>query len=225
MRGTSSRSIGDGPVGGVRRIEEEVDWPGQLLVVPHCPDRLLREHVRPRGHLDSDHLRVQGPRQEHQGDFVLSRIATSPDAPMLHGVGRETRTRGKKDGRMCPWRAGLRVLQSCDAPCGIRGRPSPTHRENRDPRRPHRARAVHRCHRMDSSAACMGRKERLRHTSARVWGELTSISVEGGAATVHGLVGPFERDFQMSMDLSPRDELVFALSREGPHELWMAKLR
>jgi Tol biopolymer transport system component len=65
----------------------------------------------------------------------------------------------------------------------------------------------------------------LRYTSARVWGELTSISVDGGAVKVHGLVGPFERDFQMSMDLSPRDQVVFVLSREGPHELWLARLR
>jgi hypothetical protein len=64
----------------------------------------------------------------------------------------------------------------------------------------------------------------LRHTSKRLWGELTSISVDGGAATVQRLVGPFEHDFQMSMDVSPRDEVVFALCREGPHELWMAKL-
>ncbi|MGH8637877.1 MAG: TolB family protein [Burkholderiales bacterium] len=64
----------------------------------------------------------------------------------------------------------------------------------------------------------------LRHTSKRVWGELTSISVDGAAAKMHGLVGPFEHDFQMSMDVSPRDEVVFALCREAPHELWMAKL-
>ena len=41
---------------------------------------------------------------------------------------------------------------------------------------------------------------------------------------VHGLVGPFERDFQMSMDASPR-EIVFAICRESPHELWIARLR
>ena len=64
----------------------------------------------------------------------------------------------------------------------------------------------------------------LRHTSERLWGELTSISVDGSAAEVHGLVGPFEHDFQLSMDVSPRDEVVFAVCREGPHELWMAKL-
>jgi Tol biopolymer transport system component len=64
----------------------------------------------------------------------------------------------------------------------------------------------------------------LRHTSKRLWGELTSIGVDGGEATVHGLVGPFEHDFQMWMDVSPRGEVVFALCREGPHELWMAKL-
>jgi hypothetical protein len=65
----------------------------------------------------------------------------------------------------------------------------------------------------------------LRHTSKRLWGELTSIGVEGGAAKVHGLVGPFEHDFQMSMDVSPRDDVVFALCREAPYELWLAKLQ
>ena len=65
----------------------------------------------------------------------------------------------------------------------------------------------------------------LRHTSKRVWGELTSIGVDGGAEKLHGLVGPFEHDFQMFMDVSPRDEIVFALCREGPYELWMATLR
>jgi WD40-like Beta Propeller Repeat len=65
----------------------------------------------------------------------------------------------------------------------------------------------------------------LRHTSARVWGELTSVGVDGGAVKVHGLIGPFERDFQMSMDASPRDEIVFPICREGPHELWAARLR
>jgi Tol biopolymer transport system component len=65
----------------------------------------------------------------------------------------------------------------------------------------------------------------LRPTSARVFGELTSVSVEGDVAKTHGPVGPFEQRFQMSMDASPRDEIVFALCREGPHELWMAKLR
>ena len=65
----------------------------------------------------------------------------------------------------------------------------------------------------------------LRHTSKRVWGELTSISVDGGAETLHGLVGPFEHDFQMFMDVSPRDQILFALCREGPYELWMATLR
>jgi hypothetical protein len=27
------------------------------------------------------------------------------------------------------------------------------------------------------------------------------------------------------MDASPRDEIVFALCRESPYELWMAKVR
>ena len=65
----------------------------------------------------------------------------------------------------------------------------------------------------------------LRHTSARVWGELTSVGVDGGAVNVHGLVGPFEHYYQMWMDVSPRDEIVFPICREGPHELWMARLR
>jgi hypothetical protein len=65
----------------------------------------------------------------------------------------------------------------------------------------------------------------LRHTSKRLWGELTSIGVEGGAEKLHGLVGPFEHDFQMFMDVSPRNEIVFALCREGPYELWTATLR
>jgi hypothetical protein len=65
----------------------------------------------------------------------------------------------------------------------------------------------------------------LRHTARRVWGELTSIDVAGGAERQHGLVGPFEHDFQMFMDVSPRDEVVFAVAREGPYELWTATLR
>lgn len=65
----------------------------------------------------------------------------------------------------------------------------------------------------------------LRYTSARVWGELTSVGVEGGPLQTHGRVGPFEREFQMWMDVSPRDEVVFPICREGPHELWAARLR
>jgi Tol biopolymer transport system component len=65
----------------------------------------------------------------------------------------------------------------------------------------------------------------LRHTAARVWGELTSVVVDGGALSVHGLVGPFERDFQMWMDVSPRNEVVFSICHEAPHELWVARLR
>jgi Tol biopolymer transport system component len=65
----------------------------------------------------------------------------------------------------------------------------------------------------------------LRHTGARVWGELTSVAVDEGAVKVHGQVGPFERDFQMWMDMSPREEIVFAICREGPHELWLARLQ
>ena len=65
----------------------------------------------------------------------------------------------------------------------------------------------------------------LRPTSARVFGELRSVSVEGGGVNTHGSIGPFQQRFQMSMDVSLRDEIVFAPCREGPHELWMAKLR
>ncbi len=65
----------------------------------------------------------------------------------------------------------------------------------------------------------------LRHTRARVWGELTSIAVDGGAVKVHGLLGPFEHDFLMSIDVSPRDEVVFPICRDSPHELWAARLR
>jgi hypothetical protein len=42
---------------------------------------------------------------------------------------------------------------------------------------------------------------------------------------VHGQLGPFERDFYMWMDASPRDEIVFTVCRESPHELWSARLR
>ena len=65
----------------------------------------------------------------------------------------------------------------------------------------------------------------LRPTSARVFGELTSVSIEGGEPKTHGPIGPFQQRFQMAMDVSPRDEIVFAPCREGPHELWLAKLR
>jgi hypothetical protein len=65
----------------------------------------------------------------------------------------------------------------------------------------------------------------LRHTTPREWAELTSVGVHGGAETVHGLVGPYERDFVISMDVSPRGEIVYAMHREGPHELWLANLR
>jgi Tol biopolymer transport system component len=65
----------------------------------------------------------------------------------------------------------------------------------------------------------------LRHTNARVWGDLTSVDVDGGAVKVHGPLGPFERDFYMWMDASPRDDIVFTICRESPHELWSARLR
>jgi hypothetical protein len=52
-----------------------------------------------------------------------------------------------------------------------------------------------------------------------------SVSVEGGAAQTHGPIGPFQQPFLLWMDASPRDEIVFALCREGQYELWMAKVR
>jgi Tol biopolymer transport system component len=64
----------------------------------------------------------------------------------------------------------------------------------------------------------------LRHTSG-VSGELISVAVTGGAMRMHGVAGPFERTFQMSMDVSLRDEIVFPICRERPHELWLARLR
>jgi len=65
----------------------------------------------------------------------------------------------------------------------------------------------------------------LRPTPARVFGELTSVGVTAGEAKTYGPVGPFEQRFVMSMDVSPRDEAVFVLCYESPHELWMARLR
>lgn len=65
----------------------------------------------------------------------------------------------------------------------------------------------------------------LRHTPERVWGELASIGIDGTGEAVHGRIGPFEHHFQLFMDVSPRDEIVFALCREGPYELWKATLR
>jgi Tol biopolymer transport system component len=64
----------------------------------------------------------------------------------------------------------------------------------------------------------------LRHTKAQEIGELASVSVEGGVLKMHGPIGPFQHRYLMSMDASPRDEIVFARYREGPHELWLARL-
>ena len=65
----------------------------------------------------------------------------------------------------------------------------------------------------------------LRHTRAHVFGELASVSVDSGLVTTYGRIGPFQHPHMMSMDASPRDEIVFALCREGPHELWLARLQ
>jgi Tol biopolymer transport system component len=65
----------------------------------------------------------------------------------------------------------------------------------------------------------------LRDTKTQVFGELASVTVDGGVVTTYGPIGPFQHRYLMSMDASPRDEIVFALCREGPHELWLARLR
>jgi Tol biopolymer transport system component len=65
----------------------------------------------------------------------------------------------------------------------------------------------------------------LRHTNAQVFGELASVSVEGGVVQRYGPIGPFQQRYLMSMDASPRDEIVFARCQDSPHELWMATLR
>jgi len=65
----------------------------------------------------------------------------------------------------------------------------------------------------------------LRHTTAQVFGELASVGVDTGMVTSHGPIGPFQHRYLMSMDASARDEVVFTLCREGPHELWRATLR
>jgi Tol biopolymer transport system component/DNA-binding winged helix-turn-helix (wHTH) protein len=64
----------------------------------------------------------------------------------------------------------------------------------------------------------------VRFSSTPSWGDLRSIRVEGGREEAHGPIGPF-RDYAMFIDVSPRDEIVFAPYQEGPHELWMAKLQ
>jgi DNA-binding winged helix-turn-helix (wHTH) protein len=64
----------------------------------------------------------------------------------------------------------------------------------------------------------------LQRTSQPGWGELKSVDVAGGAARAHGSFGPL-RPYELCVDVSPRDEVVFAPYAEGPHELWMAQLR
>jgi TolB protein len=65
----------------------------------------------------------------------------------------------------------------------------------------------------------------LRHTNAHVFGALSSVSVDDGVETTYGQIGPFQHRYLMSMDASPRDEIVVALCHESPHELWLARLR
>lgn len=64
----------------------------------------------------------------------------------------------------------------------------------------------------------------VRMSSTPGRGDLRSVRVEGGREESHGPIGPF-RPYAMFMDVSPRDEIVFAPYQEAPHELWMAKLR
>ena len=45
---------------------------------------------------------------------------------------------------------------------------------------------------------------------------------DAGADT--GFFGPVPA-YLMSIGVSPHDEIVFAPYREGPHELWIARLR
>ena len=56
------------------------------------------------------------------------------------------------------------------------------------------------------------------------WGELKSISVDGTGGQAHGSFGPVP-SYMLSIGVSPRDQIVFAPYREGPHELWIARLR
>jgi hypothetical protein len=56
------------------------------------------------------------------------------------------------------------------------------------------------------------------------WAELKSISVAGTRGQTHGSFGPIP-SYMMSIGVSPHDEIVFAPYREGPHELWIARLR
>ena len=51
-----------------------------------------------------------------------------------------------------------------------------------------------------------------------------AISVAGTRGQTHGSFGPVPA-YMMSIGVSPHDEIVFAPYREGPHELWIARLR
>jgi hypothetical protein len=55
----------------------------------------------------------------------------------------------------------------------------------------------------------------LRHTKAQVFGELASVTVDGGVVKTHGPIGPFQHRYLMSMDASPRNELRRGILR--PH--------
>jgi len=65
----------------------------------------------------------------------------------------------------------------------------------------------------------------VRHTSAGIFGDVMSVGVHGRDVRTHGTIGPFQHQIQLTMGMSPRDEIVFAPFNEGRQELWMAKLR
>jgi len=65
----------------------------------------------------------------------------------------------------------------------------------------------------------------VRHTSAGTFGDVMSVGVHGGEVETHGRIGPFQHQIQVTMGMSPREEIVFAPFNEGRQELWMAKLR
>jgi Tol biopolymer transport system component len=56
----------------------------------------------------------------------------------------------------------------------------------------------------------------IRHTSAGTFGDLMSVGVHGGEVKTHGTIGPFQHRIQVTMGMSPRDEIVFAPFKRGP---------
>src|SRR4030095_13298468 len=50
----------------------------------------------------------------------------------------------------------------------------------------------------------------VRHTSAGLFRDLMPVGVHGGDERTHGTIGPFQHQIQVTMGMSPRDEIVFA---------------